>query len=113
MLTGLRGAVVIVRPTGELTMSTAPYFRTRLEQAAVFNTPPRVVVDTEEITFCDSAGLDVLTAVLHEIERGGGRLVLSGRNDRLLRILKTTGMDGRLQPYATTEDAVSHLAAFE
>ncbi|MFC4058972.1 STAS domain-containing protein [Planomonospora corallina] len=72
VLTGLRGAVVIVRPTGELTMSTAPYFRARLEQAAAFNTPPLVVVDTEEITFCDSAGLGVLTAALHEIENGGG-----------------------------------------
>ncbi|GGL59831.1 hypothetical protein GCM10014719_71420 [Planomonospora parontospora subsp. antibiotica] len=57
VLTGLRGAVVIVRPAGELTMSTAPYFHARLEQAAAFNTPPRVVVDTEEITYCDSAGL--------------------------------------------------------
>ncbi|GGL58954.1 hypothetical protein GCM10014719_70500 [Planomonospora parontospora subsp. antibiotica] len=39
--------------------------------------------------------------------------MLSGRNDRLLRILKITELDGRVQSYATTEDAVSHLAAFE
>ncbi|WP_440107656.1 STAS domain-containing protein [Streptosporangium sp. H16] len=111
VLTGLRGATVIVRPSGELDMSTAAYFHTRLRQAMAFNTPPRVVVDAEDLAFCDSSGLSVLVAALREIEAAGGRFVLSGLNARLLRILKITGLDRKLQVYRTVDEAAAHLAA--
>ncbi|WP_376773369.1 STAS domain-containing protein [Streptosporangium album] len=45
-------------------------------------TPPRVVVDTEGLTFCDSSGLSVLIGALRGMRDAGGQLVLSGVRGR-------------------------------
>ncbi len=88
---------VVVRVSGELDLATAPHLRERLAQAAGVFVPPNVVVDVEELAFCDSTGLSVFTTALTGAEAAGGRLTLTGIRGQLARVLKITGLDEKFQ----------------
>ncbi|MEV7005260.1 MarR family transcriptional regulator [Streptosporangium sp. NPDC051022] len=87
--------------------------RRLVDEATALRTPPRVVVDAQNLTFCDSTGLSVLTAALNTIEAAAGQPVIGGTHHRLARILKITGSDRRLRLHPTVESAVEHLTAIE
>ncbi|MEV6866092.1 STAS domain-containing protein [Streptosporangium subroseum] len=113
MITGLRGDVVIVRTSGELDLVSAPGFRVRMAEAIALHTPPCVVIDTADLTFCDSTGLSVLAGALNAIEAAGGRLAISGVHGQLARILKITGLDKKFRIHSTIDSAVKHLIETE
>lgn len=71
--------------------------RRLVDEATALRTPPRVVVDAQNLTFCNSTGLSVLAAALKTIEAAAGQLVIGGAHHRLARILKITDSDRRLR----------------
>ncbi|GAA3441940.1 STAS domain-containing protein [Planomonospora venezuelensis] len=106
---GLRGDIVIVRLSGELDMSTAPRLGLQIAEAARLISPPRLVIDVQHLDFCDSSGLNLMVKTVHEVERAGGRLLLSGVRDRFARLLRVTGLGRTLQARPTVELAVAEL----
>ncbi|GAA0420856.1 anti-sigma factor antagonist [Acrocarpospora corrugata] len=105
---GLRSGVVIVRLSGELDLFTVSHLRLRLREAAAIVTPPQVVLDVEDLTFCDSTGLGALLAALRESEKPG-RFALSCVQGRLARVLKVTGLEKSFDIHPTADMAVGHL----
>ncbi|MBG0832219.1 anti-sigma factor antagonist [Planomonospora sp. ID67723] len=106
---GLRGDVVIVRLSGELDMSTAPRLSLQISEATRLISPPRLVIDVQHLEFCDSSGLNLMVKTVHEVERAGGRLLLSGVRERFARLLRVTGLGRTLQAHPTIETAVAEL----
>ncbi|MFG2266453.1 STAS domain-containing protein [Streptomyces sp. NPDC048720] len=66
--------------------------RGRLTQA-IDRAEPAVVLDLTDVSFCDSAGPNVLLGARREAERAAVVLVLACVPDKLHRVLEMTGAD--------------------
>jgi anti-sigma B factor antagonist len=73
--------------TGELDIATAPALE-RLMRDLMRDPETAVVLDVSALTFCDLAGLRVLTATY-----GGTRISLHGAQPSLERMLELTGAE--------------------
>ncbi|CCG05685.1 STAS domain-containing protein [Blastococcus saxobsidens] len=89
------GAMVTVSPTGEVDFLTAAVLRSALLSCLQ---PPctHVIVDLDEVTFLNCAGLTVLAEARHLAEADGIRLTLRGGQLAVRRPLQLTGLWARL-----------------
>jgi anti-sigma B factor antagonist len=55
---------------------------------AIATKPARLVIDLTGATFLSSPGLAVLVQAMQLLQRGGGKLVLAGANDRVRGIFE-------------------------
>ena len=86
---------VVMKLAGEIDMSTVQ--RLSKVVADVLADPPgRVVLDLEEVTFCDSQGLGTLVVLSRKATMAQSCLVLVNVGDFLLRVLDITGLRGAL-----------------
>lgn len=90
------GGLATVSPRGEIDSFSAPALRSAL--LSVLQPSParvpctRVIVDLDEVTFLNSAGLTVL-AEAHHLARGGGVCFgVRGGSRPVLRVLRITGL---------------------
>lgn len=75
--------------SGEIDLSTEPTIRRHLLPAATEGAEVRL--DIREVTFIDSTGLNLLIQVLHGVGEGG-RLIISGAQPFVLRLLGVSGL---------------------
>ncbi|MFD3471397.1 STAS domain-containing protein [Streptomyces sp. NPDC058682] len=79
-----------MRVVGEMDIDRAEEFRARLLRA-VATGGGDLVVDVSALTFCDSAGLNVLLGARAEAEEAGRRVCLAGPTLQVRRLLELTG----------------------
>ncbi|WP_329493589.1 STAS domain-containing protein [Kitasatospora herbaricolor] len=87
--------VAVVRAHGDIDLDTAPALHRRLE--AALREHRDVVLDLSQVTFMDCAGLGVLVDARDQADRHGGHLVLRAVGPDVLRLLRITGLEGRLR----------------
>jgi anti-sigma B factor antagonist len=111
MVDGEWGVLLV---SGEVDLSVAPELRARLDEL-VGRDVRHLVVDLRPVTFLDSTGVGVLVAAakrLHDADPAGSlRLVCT--NERVLRVLRLTGVLGVFPLHATVDQARTtegHLA---
>jgi anti-sigma B factor antagonist len=78
---------------GELDLASAPELAARL---AGFESGD-VTIDCSELTFLDSAGLNVLVRTSRRLTQAGGRLRLTGANEHVSGVLRITGLEAWLE----------------
>jgi anti-sigma B factor antagonist len=88
--------VTRVRLTGELDLATEDRLDTVIGQALDM-TPPVVVLDLQDVTFCDARGLAAILAAHHRLVANQRRLTLTGAGPPLRRILEVTHLDELLE----------------
>jgi len=81
----------IVVLTGEIDLHTAPRL-TGAVDAALVESPVRVVLDMSGVTFCDSRGLGTLVILARAASRARAVLVLANLGDFLKRLLAVSGI---------------------
>ncbi|WP_308103320.1 STAS domain-containing protein [Actinocorallia sp. API 0066] len=101
----VEGAVV-VRPRGEVDMSTAPGLREELDRL-ISGGARRVVVDLAEVTFLDSTGLAVFVGVWQRLRNEGGSFALAAAPAHVASPMRLTGLDRSLNLRETVEDALA------
>ncbi len=77
---------------GEIDLHRSP----RLERSLasmIKKKPEQIVVDFSGVTFIDSSGVAVLIRALQNIREYGGKLTLSGLNDKVRPIFEITRLD--------------------
>jgi anti-anti-sigma factor len=103
---GLRsGHVWIVRAVGAIDESTSDKLRKTIEgmcDAALLS----MVVNVEDVTYIDDAGLDVLASAAERLGSTQRRLALAGAAPSIQRALRSAGLDGAIRMYATDEQAL-------
>jgi anti-sigma B factor antagonist len=87
-----RGVVCVA---GDVDMATAPVFRDVLTRATQRG-DQGVLVDLSGCGFMDSSGLSVLVEANKALREQGGRLTLRAPNERIVRLLELTRLDGEL-----------------
>jgi anti-sigma B factor antagonist len=86
------GDRTILEVGGEIDVYTAPKLREHLAQL-VEDGCYGIVVDLESVAFLDSTGLGVLVGGLKKVRSHNGWLRLVCTQERILKILRITGLD--------------------
>ncbi|MGC2997908.1 STAS domain-containing protein [Streptomyces sp. G35A] len=102
---GLAVATVV----GDVDVQTAPTLRSGALKI-IQQGHPRLTLDMAEVGFCDSAGLSAIIGIWHAAQEAGGSLSLAAVPDRLMRMLRMTGVDSLLPVHATTADVTDSPA---
>jgi anti-sigma B factor antagonist len=100
--------LIVVR--GEIHVTTAPEFSSRLNEA-IASGARAVVIDLAAVEFIDSTGLSVLLNGLRRVTRSGGRLALVVTNPTVLRLFEITKLDSTFDIQPSREAALERLQA--
>lgn len=98
-----RGAV-IAAVTGEIDISTVAPLRERLFELA--NSGGMLIIDLNEVTFIDSAGLGALVGTARRAAEHGGSLHAVCAQPQPRKLLWTTGVDRRIPLTLTVDEAL-------
>lgn len=81
--------------SGEIDVFTAPELRTKL--LPLCQSGETVVVDLSKVNYIDSTGLGVFVGAYKIQRTQKGKLILTGVNQRLLRLFRITGLQEIIQ----------------
>jgi anti-anti-sigma factor len=84
-------AEAVVCLHGAIDMSSIVQLRSVVEHLLV-DAPPRIILDLDGITFCDSQGLGTLVSLSQKARMVQSVLVLTNIGDFLSRVLDVTGL---------------------
>ncbi len=99
--------MMIVRLSGDFDLGAVASVRSAFHEV-VADGWSTVLVDLEEVSFIDSAGLGILIGLARRCRENGGTCVLLGVQDGVARLLEVTGLDG-LFPSAESAEAAAVL----
>lgn len=100
----------VISVTGEIHVTTAPEFSTRLNDAITAGTRG-VVIDMSGVEFIDSTGLSVLLNGLRRVTRADGMLSLVVSNPTVLRLFEITKLDSTFDIQPTREAGLAQVQA--
>ncbi len=98
----------VIAVSGEIHVSTAPQFSTRLNEA-IGQGKTSVVLDLADVSFIDSTGLSVLLNGLRRVTRRGGRMAIVCTNPTVLRLFQITNLDSTFDIFADRPQAIAHV----
>jgi len=96
---------------GELDLWSVERLQAALQRVAREN--EAVLVGLQECQFVDSTGIALFLQVRRQLEGEGGRLVLYGCSDQVLRIFTVAGLTDAGIVFDSREAALSELAVVE
>jgi len=92
---GSEGSEIVAQ--GELDLATLPWLRSALKMACWDRTGD-VIVNFENVTFCDSHAIGLLTATSARLRAHGRRLIIRGNPPRQSRVFRVHGLEHLLAP---------------
>lgn len=110
----MNSIVKIVQPSGILDGLNANQLRRDISDL-VENGANIVLVDFQDITFMNSAGLGALVSILKKVRSQGAELFICSLNEQVKMIFELTKMDLIFKPFANrneVEQAVKNLDNF-
>jgi anti-sigma B factor antagonist len=100
------GDAVVVLPTGELDIASAPTLRDELAAVITAQPRPRVVCcDLTDVTFMDSTALSALVFAHETAAMGGQEFCLAGARASVHRVLELTQVDQVIACYDSMDAA--------
>jgi len=93
----------VVRPVGELDLSTADQLEASLDDVLAAGTA-ELVLDLDRLDFCDAAGLHVFLRVRRRAQRRGTRLWLERPTRTVRRVLEISELGWMLDEPGGTRD---------
>ena len=99
----------IVAVAGQIDIATVTRLRERLFQLAASGRP--LVVDLDQVSFIDSAGLGGLVGAAKRAAGYGGSLHVVCARPQIRQLFRLTGLDRQLPPARTLDQALKALAA--
>lgn len=95
--------------SGEVDVYSAPAFRDRI--MVLLDVDPMLVIDLTGLAFIDSTGLGVLVAGRNRALERGGAVSFVCTQDRVLKLLRITGLDSVFDVHPTVDEAIAGLRA--
>jgi len=102
---GPTGDCVVLRVVGEVDVFTAPILRERIADMTGKGAV-HIIADLDRVDFLDSTGLGVLVGGLKRTREQGGSLTPVISSERILHILRITGLTSLLPPQPSVTAAV-------
>jgi anti-sigma B factor antagonist len=92
---------------GPLTLDNLGSFQTALQ----VEDSPVVIVDLAEVPYVDSAGLGSLVRAYVSRQKAGKQIVLTGVNDRVLKLFEITGVEPLFLIFPNLDGAIEALTS--
>jgi anti-sigma B factor antagonist len=102
--------VGLVSVSGELDYFTAPQLEAAIRSASD-GQGPKLIVDLSAISFIDSTALGVVLKHVTRLAARGGSLIVVSNDPRVARLLRITGLQGRIATRTTLQEALDELAS--
>jgi len=83
---------LVVRPSGEVDLGVADYFRNTVENALDRERARNLVFNLSRISFIDSSGLGVLLGRYKRVIRNGGKTFIVSPQPQVRRVLDLSGI---------------------
>ncbi|HEV8275625.1 MAG TPA: STAS domain-containing protein [Streptosporangiaceae bacterium] len=99
----------VVTPAGELDIATVPQLRECLESPLADH--PALVIDLDQVSFCDATGLGVLAGAADRAGANGASLHLVCSRPGIRRLFDLAGLARRLPLARTLDEALAALPA--
>ena len=100
--------ITVLKISGDLTVDQADAFRRACQER--FDAGARhVVVDMENLTVVDSAGLEALLWIIDEVSGRGGQLRLVKPDSTISKVLEITRLDRCFNVHDSIESAAKSL----
>jgi anti-anti-sigma factor len=99
---------VVVAAAGDLDLGTAPVLRARA-RTALAGRPGALIVDLGAVSFCGSAGLQVIAELVTETAAADLPFALVAAGRPVLRALQITRLDSTLALHPTVDGACAWL----
>ncbi|MGH2973783.1 MAG: STAS domain-containing protein [Solirubrobacterales bacterium] len=96
-----------IKVEGELDLAVAEQLQATLRRAR--GECAQILVCLEGCEFIDSTGIAMIVQAHNEFAEHGGRVVVYGPSDQVLRVLSLTGLTANGLVFDTLEDALSAL----
>ena len=90
---------------GEIDVSTVTRLRERLFELAASGR--HLVIDLDQVTFIDSAGLSALVGTANQAAAHGTSVHVVCARPKIRKVFRLTGLDRRLPPAATLDEALA------
>lgn len=103
-------AVVILKPTGRLDITTAWQFRLKLQEC-IAKQSQYVVVNLGEVNFIDSSGLTSLVAGMRDADKVRGSFRICDVHPEAKLVFEVTMMDSVFEIFDTEEEALKGAAS--
>jgi anti-anti-sigma factor len=100
---------MIISLDGELNVNTAPDFSRHI-QASIRAGQKYLIIDCVLLSYISSAGLRVFYQGLDELEKIGGKILLSRANDSIKQVIRMVNLDSDCPMFTTTEEAIRSLS---
>jgi anti-sigma B factor antagonist len=104
---GLFSNAVVVRLSGEIDAYGLPVLREHLTRLWDLPPTPCLVLDMQEVRFCDSMGMNELLGIMKKCEARGTRLLLGGVQGVMARVLAITGLRHAFEVYESMDEALA------
>ncbi|WP_249999947.1 STAS domain-containing protein [Actinoplanes sp. M2I2] len=105
-VTDHRSDIAVLHLRGELDADTAGQLHATL--AELLERPvPRIVVDLNDLKFCDSVGLSAFITSKQVITARGGWLSFAGANPFLSQLMETVGLSRYFAIFPEVDDAIA------
>ena len=108
--TGPDDRTEILTVHGELDVATADILYRR-GRTAIGRHTRLLLLDLASLAFCDAAGLNAIVRIANEAEAAGCRYGLIAPQPPVAKLLRITGLNKRLQVFATIDQACQHFTA--
>lgn len=95
----------VLTVAGEIDHDTAQPLRQALDLSRL-GSPPRVVIDMRQVTFMDSAGINLLVTARRATTGQHGWLRLAGAPESVMRTLRIVELDTIIDCHPTLRDAL-------
>lgn len=100
---------LLVKVTGELDHHMAEKIKTAVDEKLRCTNAVNVIFDFSELEFMDSSGIGVIMGRYKKVRTLEGRVIASGVNAGILRIMEMSGMDKIIKLTPSLEKAVRLL----
>jgi anti-sigma B factor antagonist len=97
----------VLQLSGPLTAINAPVFQNAMRREEPAET---VILDLSDVPYIDSAGLGLLVTAYVTRQKSGRKMVLSGINPRVQKLLDVTHTGSLFLIFATPEEAIVALS---
>ena len=104
-----QGRVLVAKPDGEIDHYIAERLRVQIDAAFDKSACRHMVFDFSNVSFMDSSGIGMIIGRYKNTEKRGGRLVLSGMNQSMIRLFQISGLAKIIMKASSVKEAVQNL----
>lgn len=104
--TYVKGGVLVIPMPRELDHHSSTEIRDNLDMMLAARGIRRVVLDFSETEFMDSAGIGVVLGKYKRVKAFGGQISVCGVNDRIMRIMRMSGICQIVPFYSNARQAL-------